>query len=394
MGNAIILDGDDFYVEADLDSIKREQQDWEKAYLNLSRDLLKYVNKENADENILCSPYSLYMMLAMVLNATGGKTQKEIKKIIAPGYQLGAINNSLKSAQASFMKQMKGGKLVSSNGICLGNDLYNHMNDEFRQLVTDAYSAEIFCAGADISDRINSWVNEKTDGMIPKLIEDASAQLNMVIMNAIAFDAKWLVPYKEDDVWEDGEFNNADGTVSEVAFMSSNENYYIEDDYFEGFIKDYKGGRYALMALLPKKENDNEALNNAIEQIDFCKYYKELQNCKVCVEMPEFKCEVSSTLNDFCRGLGIENLFTNKADFSGIVADRTIQVDSILQKAVIKVDRAGTKAAAVTGTIRALGLPPDFDKIKSVTLDRPFVYAIINKEYYGLPVFAGVIRKL
>ena len=40
------------------------------------------------------------------------------------------------------------------------------------------------------------------------------------------------------------------------------------------------------------------------------------------------------------------------------------------------------------------GCAPDFDNTKSVTLDRPFVYAVINKEYDGLPVFAGVVNHL
>jgi len=88
---------------------------------------------------------------------------------------------------------------------------------------------------------------------------------------SIAFDAKWLVPYFEEDIYEDGEFHNADGTMAIVPFMSSTEYYYIEDDYFTGFIKHYKGGRYALMTLLPKKENDKMCLE-----------------LKVNAEMPEF----------------------------------------------------------------------------------------------------------
>lgn len=242
--------------------------------------------------------------------------------------------------------------------------------------------------------KINDWVNEKTDGMIPKLMDEAPANLKMCLMNAIAFDAKWQIPYGEDDIYEEGEFNNADGTVSEVPFMSSTENDYIEDDYFTGFIKDYKGGRYAFMALLPKKENDKDFLAKGIEQIDFYKYYKERQSYEVYAEMPEFDCEMSRDLTDFCKKLGLETLFSPKSDFSGITKAEDIMVDSVIQKVVIKVNRAGTKAAAVTGMICVAGCAPDFDNTKSVTLDRPFVYAIINKEYDGLPVFAGVVNHL
>lgn len=394
MSEVIMLDGDDFYPEAKLENIERTQQDWEKAYLEISRKLLGHVASESDIDNTVCSPYSFYILLALALNATSGKTQKEIKKLIAPGYSVNSLNDILKSVQYSFSKQMKGGKLVSSNGICIEDNLYQNILDDFKQLVSKMYDAEIFQGGCDMLQKINTWVNEKTDGMISKLMDEAPARLKMCLMNAIAFDAKWQVPYEEDQIYDDGEFNNADGTVSEVPFMSSTENDYIEDDYFTGFIKDYKGGRYAFMALLPKKENDKEFIAKGIEQIDFYKFYKERQSYEVFVEMPEFDCEMSRELTDLCKELGLEALFTPKADFSGITKAEDIMVDSVLQKAVIKVNRAGTKAAVVTGMVCVTGCAPDFDNTKCVTLDRPFVYAVINKEYDGLPVFAGVVNKL
>jgi len=394
MSDVIILDGDDFYPEVEIENIKREQQDWEKVYLDISRKLLAYNANESDIENTVCSPYSFYILLALALNATGGKTQKEIKKLIAPGYSIKPFNEILKGVQTSFNKQMKGGKLASSNGICIEDGLYANILDDFKQLVSKMYDAEIFKGGNDMVQQINDWVNQKTDGMIPKLMDHAPAQLKMCLMNAIAFDAKWQVPYGEDDIYEDGEFNNADGTVSVVPMMNSTENDYIEDDYFTGFIKDYKGGRYALMALLPKK-NNKKYMSKGVEQIDFSKYYRERKSgLDVYAEMPEFDCEISKDLTDFCKQLGLDSLFTTKADFSGITNTEDIMVDSVLQKSVIKVNRAGTKAAVVTGMICVAGCAPDFDNTKCVTLDRPFVYAIVNKEFDGLPVFAGVVNKL
>ena len=36
--------------------------------------------------------------------------------------------------------------------------------------------------------------------------------------------------------------------------LRSDEEGYIEDDFYTGFVKNYKGGKYAFMALLPKKK--------------------------------------------------------------------------------------------------------------------------------------------
>lgn len=393
MSDVSILDGEQFYPELDID-IEREQQEWEKAYHKVSRELLGYVVSESETDNTVCSPYSLYILLALALNATSAETQEKIKKLIAPGYSIQSFNETLRDIQQYFTQQMEDGRLVSSNGICIEENLYQNILDDFKQLVSKMYDAEIFKGGTDVVQKINDWVNMKTDGMIPQLVDEAPDDFRICLMNAVAFDAKWHRQYDEDDICEGCEFYNADGTVSEVTFMSSTEREYIEDDYFTGFIKNYKDDRYAFMALLPKKENDVEFLKKGIEQIDFYKYYSERQNYEVYVEMPEFECEMSRDLTDLCKELGLEMLFTPMADFSGMTKTENIMVDSILQKAVIKVSRAGTKAAAVTSMLCPVGCAFDFDNTKSVTLDRPFVYAIINVDCDGLPIFAGVVNKL
>ena len=68
-----------------------------------------------------------------------------------------------------------------------------------------------------------------------------------------------------------------------------------------------------------------------------------------------------------------------------------LKVDSIIHKAHIEVDRKGTKAAAVTMAFVVAGCAPSMD-FKSVCLDRPFVYAIMDTET-GLPVFTGIYNQ-
>lgn len=68
-----------------------------------------------------------------------------------------------------------------------------------------------------------------------------------------------------------------------------------------------------------------------------------------------------------------------------------LKVDSIVHKAHIEVDRKGTKAAAVTMAFVVAGCAP-LGGFKSVVLNRPFVYAIMNRET-KLPVFAGIYNQ-
>lgn len=63
----------------------------------------------------------------------------------------------------------------------------------------------------------------------------------------------------------------------------------------------------------------------------------------------------------------------------------------MLHKAYITVDEKGTKAGAATAAdIKATS---DSRGLYSVTLDRPFVYAVID-DACGLPVFIGAVMDI
>ena len=82
-----------------------------------------------------------------------------------------------------------------------------------------------------------------------------------------------------------------------------------------------------------------------------------------------------------------------KADFSGIgrSLDGNIFISRVLHKTYIAVDEKGTKAGAATAVeMRAEGAMPQED-VRTVYLNRPFVYMILDCEH-NLPLFLGVVE--
>ena len=367
--------------------------DMDKKYSELGKKLLINAYEKNDGENIVCSPFSFYMLLGIALNAVRGKCQEEIKDVLTDDAEASVVTEYICKLEKNIAQEYDGGKLISSNGICIKKDLYEGILKEFRELMKEAFDAEIFAAGSDMVEKVNAWVNEKTNGMIPKLLEQAPTDLRAVLMNAISFEAKWETIYEEDDVEEESEFTNYDGSISEVTMLRSDEEGYIEDDFYTGFVKNYKGGKYAFMALLPKKKKAKTFWKRTIEQTDFKAYYDSRFYAEVVARIPEFEIATDMELTGFCQSIGIKSIFNPDADFSGMTTQEPLMISSVLQKAVIKVDRAGTKAAAVSAMYVVAGCAPDFDNIKYVELDRPFVYAVVDRES-GLPVFSGVVNKL
>ncbi len=362
--------------------------EWQNKYSELGSKLLEELYVKNSEENVVCSPFLLYMLLGIALNAVKGDTREEINRVLSSQ----ASNDVFKKLQYDFTRTRDGCRLVSSNAVCVENNLYNSILDEYRMLVRDVFAAEIFDSGSDVANRINEWANEKTGGLIPEIIDRVPDDLKFIFLNAAVFDARWDKKYEEDDIEEESVFENADGTESLVTMLSSTEGEYIKNRYVTGFIKNYKGERFAFMGLLPRQEG-SEYMRKSVNWIDFKACYESRISKRVDVVMPEFAIDSTMELKEFCKKIGICRIFEDDADSGGILANEQIKSDSILQKAVIRVDSNGTKAGAVTEAVCVVGCVPDFNETARVCLDRPFIYAIIDREY-GLPVFCGVVNHL
>lgn len=82
-------------------------------------------------------------------------------------------------------------------------------------------------------------------------------------------------------------------------------------------------------------------------------------------------------------------MFADSADFSGIDGQKNLFVSKALHKAFIEVNEEGAEAAAVTAVVYALR---SF-RISQTKVDRPFLFAIIDKKT-SLIWFVGQIRTM
>lgn len=362
-----------------------EIKEYSGKYIEMARTLMESFMKARKGENLVISPMSILMLFGIAADAVQGKTRDEILDVIGNGESYEELMSVLKEIRSDSEKS---GSLMSSNAVCLKESISGSVSAEYPSRLIDVFAGKLFTSSDMVHD-VNTWVKEKTKGMIEDAVDVSVSRMLVCLMNAIAFEAEWLEQYEDYDIHE-GYFNNADGTVAEVQMLKSSEDTYIEDEFFTGFMKPYKDEKYAFMALLPKEEKSESFMLRAMKQIDFTKLFGEARYETVYVTLPEFKCDFHEDLTGLCKEFGINTLFTPEADFSPMSSER-LKVDSIIHKAHIEVNRKGTKAAAVTMGYVVAGCAPSME-FKFVCLDRPFVYAIMDTET-GLPVFTGLYNQ-
>ena len=341
--------------------------------------------------NTLVSPESVAFALGMTQNGADGNTLKELQKVLYKDVDQETFNknmNRIMSMAKAFNNEKCKLNIANSVWVRDRNDITP--TQQFTKTCKELYDAELFKGAFDDETvkQVNSWVNEKTDNMIPNIIDKFDENDVMYLINCVAFDSEWADKYEEEQVEENETFTNEKGDKVNCTMLSSKENIYISNDRAQGFIKNYKGGKYAFMAVLPNEGTDVKDYVSSMTADEFAKLYNNRTEDEVVTKMPEFKYDHSLELSESLKKMGMTQAFSNAADFSKLIENTETYIGKVLHKTHIELGANGTKAAAATAVeVRAKGA---ISARKEVILDRPFVYAIMDNES-GLPVFMGTV---
>ena len=342
----------------------------------------KEVNKvASPTENIVASPYSAGVALSMLTEGAMGQTKVELQN---------ALNGCLFSNQV-----LDGGDSVvvkSSNSLWVDDDF--SIRNRYVDLLEKDYGAFVDCLS--FSDpatvrAINMWVSENTNGKIDEIIDRLTPGDVMVLINALYFNAPWEEKF-DPSLTSKMDFNGVK-SVKEVDMMYRKGRYnYAEFQGCQMIELPYLGSAYSMFIVLPPEGvNINDLLPYVNENV-YNEAMAMLAPVEVKFRMPKMKLETEMILNDVLQNMGVKQAFGN-ADFKGISEMGPLAVSQVKQKCYIDVAETGTEAAAVTSVmVRLTAVNPDI-VVKTMTLDRPYVFVIADRENSDI-LFAGKIVNL
>ncbi len=342
-------------------------------------------------KNTLLSPISVLTALAMTANGADGETLAQMEAAL--GMPLADLNPYLYHFLDSCPQNLK-----LANSIWFKDSPSLTVEQDFLETNADYYQAELYKTPMDDTtlEAVNNWVNEKTDGTIPRILEQIDPEYTMLyLINALAFEAAWEEEYLAHQVW-DGTFTAASGEAQTVEFLSSTESCYLEDEGATGFIKYYGDRDYAFVALLPKEGVSIEDYAASLTGAHLRDMLENPQEGKVYADLPKFDTEYSAELSPVLKTMGMTDAFDSKlSDFSrmGKSGLGNLYISQVLHKTFLSVTEKGTQAGAATVVeMRAEGaaVPEDY---KEVTLNRPFLYLLIDCQE-NIPLFIGAMMDM
>lgn len=346
-------------------------------------------------ENFMFSPYSLNIALSMTWNAAKGETKEGIEKALGyePNYGE-AVNAYQKKIATALVKTDPSTKLSIANSIWYRQTA--KLKATFEEIGKKWYDAEV--NGVDFLDAntknlMNRWCENKTNGLIKKVIERTSKEDMMYLMNALYFKGVWAEDFefkKTDTKQEDFTLENSTKVKVPMMYQKSLMNY-TEDEVFSAVSLPYGNGAYSMVILLPKENKTFSEMITHLKQSDVLSDKLNMhKKAEVSLYLPKFKFEYNIVLNDILKTLGMDKAFANDADFSNAFEAESLKVSEVKQFTYIEVNEKGTEAAAVT-TVGFVGTSaPVVQKEIIFRADKPFAF-FIQENSAGAILFMGKV---
>ena len=369
------------------------------AFDNQLVEYLKQTGK--ADENFTVSPLSFKAALTMTVLGAEGETQSQL--LDALGFQnadeLRAWYATVLAGVdgfAEFFERMEqynenplffsGHKEITSayqvvNSVWSNQDLPGAFRQSFLDDIARTCYAEACSArAAELANAVNAWVREKTRGLIPSILNDAS-KVSAVLVNALYLKTGW-----ENNFWKLGEqdFTTVSGETVQKPFMQqTNRMRYYQDEQTQLVSVPLEGGVSMVFVL-----GEDAGLAD--------KLYK-AESRMVEVTVPMFDVETSlnqKELVNYLKLMGCDRLFDPEtAELDPMYTD-SLYVEDIVQKAKVHIDEEGLEAAAVTAmTAVTGGIMPEPEEPAIFCADRPFsFYVLMEGETPELLFWGQIIR--
>ena len=276
-----------------------------------------------------------------------------------------------------------------------GFDLYSG----YVNYIAEAYHADyglLDFTSPSALEAINAWSNQKTKGLVPKILDEVSPMAVAYLLNSIYFRAPWALPFNKDNT-KPGNFTCADGTQTQVQMMhQENALLYLSDNRKELVQLPLANGAFNMTIVLPKEEWSVEQLikdgigTDLVHRLH--NFDTNQQRVPVDLYLPRFSIETTNDqLIEQLQSLGIKSIFDPEKAHLTEISPEKLYVSNMIQKARIKVDEEGCEAAATSqAELITTDTGEDPDPVSPIVFraDHPFLYFITERSS-GLIFFAG-----
>ena len=155
-------------------------------------------NLRTEDRSMVFSPLSIALDLAMVANGTSGTARQEILDALGyDGEDITVYNDYCKRLIDGLPAVDLSSRISIANAI-LADSSYP-VKDSFKSAMADNYYSLVeslpFTNWSQVRSRINKWVSDCTEGLIPEMLNESTSASVSILLNALYLKAGLSFPF-------------------------------------------------------------------------------------------------------------------------------------------------------------------------------------------------------
>ncbi|KAM4663689.1 leukocyte elastase inhibitor-like [Discoglossus pictus] len=345
-------------------------------------DLVKQIH---SNDNLILGQFSIMTALAMLYLGARKESATQIEKVL----HLENIDN----VHSAYKEVLAALKTSDDYILYIANRFFGEKSFFFFQTYLEDsktyYGSELenfdFFTNPEFSrQHINAWVDEQTRGKIQELLPQNSISdaTKLVVINAMYFLANWTLPFDYYGTYTSS-FTLSNNQEVTVEMMTTTSIYNYRNTNINGQkvqILELPYGEtkdMSMIVFLPEHSTDLSELEQMISYETAADWTnsENMISTSVEVHLPRLKITSGVKLVKHLQDLGINDVFTTKANLSGI-ARQHLKVSGIYHKASVSVNEEGTEAVAATDI--AVPSSAIFGKV-TFKADHPFIFLIQHK---------------
>lgn len=340
------------------------------------------------NENVMISPLSISYALSMTLNGADGDTREAMLETLRiNGITIDALNYSYSDLTKALLSVDKRVLMSIANSVWTENDF--SVKQTFIDILKNYYDAESEAFDIDdpsAPDKMNEWIEDKTNGLIKEMIDQLEDNTVMLLINAIYFKGKWKSEFDKSKT-ETLPFFKPGGNSVDVPMMKqkSGFNAYTGDGFLLAEFP-YGQGNFVMDVILPVEPGGLSNTMALVNDANYTDWVSNMNKREVEVSFPRFKYGFKKELKDVLSDMGMGIAFSESADFSNISEQYDLLINDVTHQTFIETNEEGTEAAAATVvTVGTTSVGPSALIFK---MDHPFIY-IIRETSTNSIIFMG-----
>ncbi|KAM9202039.1 corticosteroid-binding globulin [Dugong dugon] len=366
------------------------------ANVDFAFSLYKHMVASAPGRNIFISPVSISMALAVLSLGAGGSTRTQLLQGL--GFNLTETPELEIHRGFQHLHRLLG-ELETSLEMTMGNALFLdrrlELLESFSADTKHYYESEALATDfqdwVGASRQINEHVKNKTQGKIVDLFPELESPASLILVNYVFLKGMWAQPFDLESTSEEDFHVSKTTTVKVPMMFQSSFIKYLNDSVLPCQLVqlDYTGNGTVFFILPDKGEMDTVIA--ALSRDTIQRWSESLSLGQVHLHIPKVSISGSYDLRGVLGDMGIADLFTNQANFSGIAQEAQLRVSEVVHKAVLHLEETGVKAAAAP--VGGLKLMVRMGRPRSIKFNRPFIITVFD-HFTWSSIFLGKVVSL